>query len=131
MSGTYKLLGAFTVRLSAVLWLSEPEVPVIVTVTVPVVAELLAVRVNVLVLVVLDGLNDAITPLGRPEADKATLPPKPFTSVTVITAVPFAPWFTVRLLGESDRVKFPAPPLEPANAVTNAALGLPQPVTRS
>ncbi len=55
-----------------------PDVPVMVTVTVPVVAVSLAVRVNVLVLVVLLGLNDAVTPLGRPDADKLTVPLKPF-----------------------------------------------------
>jgi hypothetical protein len=51
---------------------------VIVTVEVPVAAVLDAVRVRVLVLVVLDGLNAAVTPLGKPDADKATLPVKPF-----------------------------------------------------
>jgi hypothetical protein len=54
-----------------------PDVPLIVTVTVPVVAVVLAVSVRVLVLVVLVGLKDAVTPLGRPEADKLTLPVKP------------------------------------------------------
>ena len=119
------------VRLNVAVWLSEPEVPVIVTEAVPVVAVLLAVSVSVLVLVVLDGLNEAVTPLGRPEADKATLPLKPFTPVTVIVSVPLAPWFNVRLVGESDRLKSAVPLLEPASVVTNAAFGLPQPVTRS
>jgi hypothetical protein len=50
-----------------------PEVPVMVSVTVPVVAVLLAESVSVLVLVALLGLNDAVTPLGIPEADKLTL----------------------------------------------------------
>ncbi len=54
------------------------DVPVTVTVTVPVAAVLLAVSVNVLVLAVLLGLNDAVTPLGSPEADKLTFPVKPF-----------------------------------------------------
>ena len=54
-----------------------PDVPVIATVTVPVAAVLLAVNVNELVLVVLLGLNDALTPLGNPVADKLTLPLKP------------------------------------------------------
>jgi hypothetical protein len=66
-------------------------VPVIVTVAVPVAAPALAVSVNVLVLVVLPGLNDAVTPLGRPEADRATLPVKPFSGVTVIVLVPAVP----------------------------------------
>ena len=54
-----------------------PDVPVIVTVAVPVAAVLLAVSVNALALAVLAGLKDAVTPLGRPEADKLTLPLKP------------------------------------------------------
>jgi hypothetical protein len=54
-----------------------PDVPLTATVTVPVVAVVLAVSVRVLVLAVLVGLKDAVTPLGRPEADKLTLPVKP------------------------------------------------------
>jgi len=49
-----------------------------VTVASPVVAVPLAVSVNVLAPVVLLGLNDAVTPAGNPEADKLTLPLKPF-----------------------------------------------------
>lgn len=54
-----------------------PDVPVIVTVAVPVAAVLLAVSVNVLALAVLVGLKDAVTPLGKPDADRLTLPLKP------------------------------------------------------
>ena len=61
-----------------VVFIKLPDVPVMVTVDVPVVAVLLAVSVSVLVLAVLLGLNDAVTPLGRPEADKLTFPVKPF-----------------------------------------------------
>jgi hypothetical protein len=67
-----------TVRESVVDFVKLPEVPVMVTVTVPVVAVLLAESVSVLVLVGLLGLNDAVTPLGIPEADKLTLLLKPF-----------------------------------------------------
>jgi hypothetical protein len=55
-----------------------PEVPVMVTGIVPMVAELLAVSVNVLAVLAGFGLNDAVTPLGKPDADKVTLPLKPF-----------------------------------------------------
>ena len=48
-----------------------------VTVLVPLVAVLLAVNVSVLVPVAGFGLNDAVTPLPSPEADKVTLPLKP------------------------------------------------------
>jgi hypothetical protein len=64
---------------------------VIVTAAVPIVAVLLAVSVNVLVAVAGFGLNDAVTPLGRPDADKVTPPLKPFCGVTVIVLVPPAP----------------------------------------
>ncbi len=87
-------------RESVVLFVKLPDEPVTVTVTVPVVAVLLAVSVNVLPLAVLLGLNDAVTPLGRPEADKLTLLLKPFSGVTVMVLVPLVPWTTLRLLGE-------------------------------
>jgi hypothetical protein len=79
-----------------------PDEPVTVTVTVPVVAVLLAVSVKVLLPVVLVGLNDAVTPLGRPDVDKLTLLLKPFCAVTVIVLAPLAPWRTVKLLGDAE-----------------------------
>ena len=81
-----------------------PEAPVTVTVAVPVVAVLLAVSVSVLVLVVLLGLNEAITPVGRPDADKVTLLLKPFTGFTAIVLVPVAPCVTVTLFGDAEIV---------------------------
>ena len=75
-----------------------------VSVTVPVVAVLLAVNVNMLVVAVLLGLNDAVTPLGRPDADKLTLPLKPFCGVTVMVLAPLAPCTIVKLLGDVERV---------------------------
>jgi hypothetical protein len=80
-----------------------PDVPVMVTVTVPVVAVLLAVSVNVLVAVAGLGPNEAVTPLGRPDADKLTLPLKPFCGVTVMVLVPVAPCVAVTLLGDAER----------------------------
>jgi hypothetical protein len=75
-----------------------PEVPVTVTVEVPVVAVLLAVRVNVLEVVAGFGLNAAVTPDGNPEADKVTLPVKPFNRVMVSALVPPAPPFVMDTL---------------------------------
>jgi hypothetical protein len=89
-----------------VVFVRLPEVPVMVIVAVPVVAVLLAVSVKVLVLVALLGLNEAVTPLGRPEADKLTLELKPFCGVTVMVLVPLAPWVTAKELGLAERVKF-------------------------
>lgn len=94
------------VREMVVVLVSVPEVPVIVTVTVPVVAVLLAERVKALVLVVVAGLNEGVTPLGRPEADRLTLPLKPLSGFTVIVLVPVAPCVMVRLIGDAERVKF-------------------------
>jgi hypothetical protein len=85
-----------------------PEVPVMVTVDVPVVAVPLAVSVNVLVVVAGFALNDAVTPLGNPEADKVALPLKPFCGVTVIVLAPLVPCVIVKLLGEPERAKFGA-----------------------
>src|SRR5256885_6020415 len=82
-----------------------PLVPVIVTVALPVVAVLPASSVNVLLVVVLDGLNVAVTPDGNPEADRLTLPVKPFKAVTEIVLVPLEPWVTVTLAGEADNEK--------------------------
>jgi hypothetical protein len=77
---------------------------VTVTVTVPVAAVLPAASVNVLVLAVLLGLNEAVTPLGRPDADKLTLLLKPFCGVTVMVLVPLAPCVIVKLLGDAESV---------------------------
>ena len=61
------------------------------TLAVPVVAPLLAVRVSVLLLVAEAGLNDAVTPLGRPDAARFTLPVKPFNAEIETVLVPLAP----------------------------------------
>jgi hypothetical protein len=80
-----------------------PDVPVTVTVDVPVVAVALEVSVNVLVPTVLLGLKEAVTPLGKPEADKLTLPVKPFCGATVIVLVPMAPCTMLMLAGDTER----------------------------
>ena len=75
-----------------------------VTVNVPVAAVLLAASVSVLVAVVGFGLNVAVTPLGRGDVDKLTLPLNPFCGDTVIVLVPLLPCTIVPLLGEADSV---------------------------
>jgi hypothetical protein len=97
------------VRVNTVAFVKLPEVPVIVTVTIPVFAVLLAVSVSVLEIAVEVGLNDAVTPFGRPDADKLTLLLKPFCGLTVIVLVALAPCRTVKLLGDTERVKFGGP----------------------
>ena len=83
-----------------------PDVPVTVTMTAPIAAVLLAVSVNVLVPAVPLGLNDAVTPLGRPDAERPTLPLKPFCGVTVMVLAALVPCAIVKLLGDVEREKF-------------------------
>jgi len=70
-------LGASTVIYKVVTAVRFPEVPVIVTIVVPGAAALLAVTVSVLVLVEGLGESVAVTPLGRSETAKFTLPVNP------------------------------------------------------
>jgi hypothetical protein len=83
---------------------NPPDAPETVTVTVPVAAVLLATSVKTLVPAVLLGLNDAVTPLGKPDDDKLTLALKPLCGMTAIVVVPLVPWSRVRLLGEADKL---------------------------
>ena len=120
----------FTVNASVVVAVRLPEVPVIVTVAFPVVAVLLAVSVSTLVPVVGLVLNAAVTPLGRPDAARVTLPVNPFTSLTVIVLVPLPPCVIVRLLGESDSVKLGVE-VPARRLIKPVVFGLPHPVHRS
>ena len=69
-----------------------PEVPVTVTVFVPRLAVLLAVKVNVAFPVVGLGEKDAETPLGRPETARLTLPVNPYSGFTPMKVVLEVPW---------------------------------------
>jgi hypothetical protein len=71
-------LGAGMVNAMVVVPVRAPEVPVTVTVWVPGTAVLPGVSVTVLLLLVLAGLNVAVTPLGSPDAARFTLLLKPF-----------------------------------------------------
>jgi hypothetical protein len=62
----------------------------------------------VLVVVVLAGLNAAVTPVGNPVTARLTLPLKPFWPLTVMVLVPLAPWRTVRLAADAERLKLGA-----------------------
>ena len=120
----------FTVSASVVVAVKLPEVPVIVTVADPVVAVLVAVSVSTLVPVVGFVPNAAVTPLGRPDAARVTLPVNPPTSVTVIVLVPLPPCVIVRLLGESDNVKLGVE-VPAKRLIRPVVFGLPHPVHRS
>ena len=96
-----------TVKLIVAMLVKPSEEPVTVTATVPVAAVALAVRVSELVVVVVLGLNEAVTPLGRPEADRLIVPLKPPCRATVIVLVPLEPCGTVSPLGAAEMVKLP------------------------
>jgi hypothetical protein len=68
-----------------------PEVPVMVAVSGPAVAVLLAVRVITLLPVVGLGANAAVTPAGKLVAARVTALLKPSMSVTVMVSVVLAP----------------------------------------
>jgi hypothetical protein len=72
-------VGAATVRVIVVVSVSEPEVPVMVRVLDPIAAVLATVNKMELLYVVGFGEMVAVTPLGKPEIDKFTLPLKPFS----------------------------------------------------
>ena len=121
----------FTVSATVVLAVRLPEVPVIVTVAAPVVAVALAVNVSTLVPVVGFVPNAAVTPLGRPDAARVTLPLNPPTSVTEIVLVPLPPCVTVTLLGEAESVKLGVADPAANRLMIPVVFGLPQPVHRS
>lgn len=68
--------------MTIVVALSAPDVPVMVTLLWPTLAELLAVNVRVDVPLVGLGEKDAVTPLGKPETPRFTFPVKPYWSYT-------------------------------------------------
>jgi hypothetical protein len=119
-----------TVRLTEVVAVRLPDVPVIVTLEVPAVAVALAVRVNLLVVLAGFGLKPAVTPLGSPEAASVTVLLNPFNGVMVIVLVPLLPCAIDTLVGDAESVKLG--PEGPVSALIRPApLGLPQPVARS
>ena len=104
-AATVKLGGGVTVSAIVVVADSLPEVPVIATVAVPVAAALLAASVTTLLPLAGFVPNVAVTPLGRPEAARVTLPENPFTAAIVMVLVPLPPWIRLKVLGESESVK--------------------------
>lgn len=100
-----KLDAGITVSAMVVVAVTDPEVPVMVTVEPPAAAVLLAVNVSTLVPVVGLVPNAAVTPLGNPDAARDTLPVNPPTSDTVMVSVAVLPCVTERVVAEGASVK--------------------------
>jgi hypothetical protein len=124
-------LGTAIVRPIVAVLLSVPETPVTVTVAVPPTAELAAVSVKVLEPLVLAGLKDAVTPFGRPVADRLTLALNPFAGVTVIVLVVLLPAETESVGVDEASVKLAAAGAELRSLIRDWPAGVPQPVARS
>ena len=124
-----KLGAGETVSETETWWVKLPEVPVTVTVKVPVAATPDAEKVRVLVVVAGLGLKAAVTPDGSPEAERATLPLKPFCGVMITIVLLPAPCTTVTPPAES--AKF-GTGVETGQLLTRlAAFTLPMPEAKS
>src|SRR5579862_3114800 len=105
--------------------------PLMVTATVPGVADAEAVKVTRLVVAVGLVPKDAVTPLGKPEADNDTVPAKPFMGLTVMVLLPEFPCATVTPEGPAERLKS-GNGADPGQLATRlATLMVPIPVAKS
>ena len=120
-----------TDRVIAAVLLTVPEVPVMVTLEVPIGAVAPAPRVTVVEATSGFGLKDAVTPLGRPEAEKVMFPVKPFLGETVTALKPEVPCTMAKLAGEAESVK-PGCGVPEGQLFTRlVALMVPMPVAKS
>ena len=100
--------GRATVREMVVVADREPETPLIVMADVPIGVAQPAVKVSTLLPVVGLVPKTAVTPLGSPDAARATLPLNGLTLVTVMVSVPAPPpWTIERADAEGLSVKLP------------------------
>jgi hypothetical protein len=93
--------GAVMVSAMLAFAVNAPDVPVTVTVEIPAVAPAPALIVTVLACVELAGLNVAVTPVGRPLAEKLTVPLKVPRGVTVMALAPLPPAVMPMLAGDA------------------------------
>ncbi len=82
-----------------------PEVPAILTTARPVAAEADAVRVMGIAPADETAPKEAVTPVGRPEAIRLTLPAKPPAAVTATATVAVPPWRRLTAEGAGESVK--------------------------
>lgn len=118
-------------RETVVLLVRLPDVPVTVTVNVPTVAVPVAERVKRLLAVAGFVPKVTLTPLGRPDAVKLTLPLNPLKGFTVMVVDPAVAWRIVKLLGEIERVKLGCVVDEGQLFARFVALTVPMPVAKS
>ena len=126
-----KLPALFTLNAIVVLLVKRFEVPVIITVVVPTAAVLLAVKVTMLVLLALGGLKEAVTPPGRPDAEKLTALENPLCGTTVIVLVAVPLRVRVTLLADEEREKPGTGPPVGQFATKFVAFNDPMPVAKS
>ena len=108
-----------------------PEVPVTVTVEVPMAAVPVADRVKRLDVVAGFVPKLALTPLGRPDTAKFTVLLNPFRALMVRVVESDAPWKKVRFVRDADTVKLGCA-VDPGQLFTKlAALTVPMPVAKS
>ena len=124
---------AVTVRVTLVVWVAPPPVPVTVMLYVPAATLDATARFNVELPVpgaAMDvGVKVGVTPAGYPLADKATAELNPFAAEVLIVTFPDFPCCTETEPGEAEMLK--AGVGGPERAAISAGVGLPQPVTRS
>ena len=123
MVGTTISFVAMTTSVSEIVLFKLPEIPVTVTVFVPVAASASAVKNSGLPAVEFVEANAAVTPLGKPETDSPTPPVNPFTVLTVIILALLPPSVTARLAGNADRLNSGVPLVVPATTVKLSVTG--------
>src|SRR5215831_4964371 len=102
-----------------------------VTMAEPIAALPEAVKVRVLPEVALLGLKTAVTPEGKPDAVRLTLPLKPFCGAMVIAVPPLLPCTTFTVPGAAESAKSCAGVVAGQLLTRLAALTLPRPVAKS
>ncbi len=126
---------AVTVSLTVDVCVTPPPVPVTVIVYVPVAVVEATAKLSVDVpepgAAMGLGLKVAVTPVGWPDADKATAELKPFKTALVIVDEPLFPCTTETELGEAEREKLGVVEAPTSALIRLAPFILPQPVTKS
>lgn len=113
------------------LFVRLPDVPVMVTVKLPVVDAPLAERVNTLLEVAGFVPKVPLKPFGNPDAARLTLPLKPFRGLMETVVEPEVPCSMLTLEGEAERRKLGCVVDEGQLLTKLAALTVPMPVAKS